>query len=140
MVSRLNNWRSRLAIEMDSRRQLPFSWGENDCLLGLARGVIIAITGEDPTDGHGVAYSTEAEALELLHLKGFRSLSEMLSAFLPEKALLMADVGDLAVIAVPDSPIGEALAVFDTSSLIVMSDTGHGRLPRSRAVRAFAVG
>lgn len=36
--------------------------------------------------------------------------------------------------------LGEALAVFDASGLIALTERGHGRIPRERALRAFKIG
>lgn len=138
-LKRLPDWQARLANEMDRQRLSPFSWGVNDCAIGLARGVCMALTGQELIGDWRGSYKTERGALRKLREAGFADLGEAVSSYLPEVPPAMADVGDLALIAT-DSGLGGALGVFDMSGLVVLTKEGHGRVARASALRAFKIG
>lgn len=117
----------------------PFVWGENDCVLGLARRTIIALTGVDLASTVEGTYSTEIGAKRLLTRLGYSGLGELLEERLPLTNVDLADVGDLALIETPDG-LGHAVAVFDTYGLVIMTPEGPGRLPREAALKAYSVG
>lgn len=138
-LTRLPNWRARFAAEMDRQRSASFTWGKSDCVLGLAGGAVMALTGADLTlDWRGL-YRSERGALRVLQTAGFASLGDALAAYLPEVHPDYADIGDLAVVGA-DGPLKAALGVFDAGGLIVMTNAGHGWLARERAYRAFKIG
>lgn len=137
-LTRLPDWRSRFAAEMDHQRRTAFAWGQHDCALGLACGVVEAITGADLRQGWG-NYRTAAGALRALRKRGFESLTAAVADVLPEVHPVYAQIGDIGVIP-GDGEIGEALCVVDASGLIVVTEDGHGRRPREDMVRAFKVG
>jgi hypothetical protein len=139
-LKRLPNWRGRLAAFTDETRRQEFAWGKHDCALGLAAGAVEAITGEDLRTGWRGKYKTGAAAHRALKTRGFESLGDAVATVLPEyENLMMAGVGDIAVIPA-EGALCEALAVVDVSTLIVLTDAGQGRLPRSKMLRAFKVG
>ena len=137
-TKRLPNWRSRLSAEMDRQRREPFAWGSHDCALGLASAAIEAVTGEDLRARWG-GYSTAAGALKVLRRAGYDSLADAVAATLPEIHPSRASIGDIGLIEA-EGEIGAALCVFDASGVVVMTEAGHGRVARSKAVRAFRVG
>lgn len=138
-VGRLTDWRSRLAAEMDRQRNTPFVWGKNDCVYGMARGVVIALTGEDPLALWAASYKSEAGARRALKDMGFTSLEEALAAYLPKTHPDRADIGDLALVPTI-GPLRYGVGVIDVSAVIVMTPTGHGFVPRDQIVAAFSVG
>ena len=138
-LARLDNWRSRLAAELDRQRRSPFVWGEHDCASGLVVGAIRAMTGVDLAADYRGAYSTSSGALALIHEAGAKSLGDFAAMFLPEIPPPLANIGDVGVIRA-DGSISEALCIFDASGVIVMTDQGHGRRARSDVIRAFKVG
>lgn len=138
-LHRRDDWRARLAAEMDRQRRTPFAWGEHDCAIGFAAEIVKAITGKDLARGYRGKYRTPAGAARLLRNAGAATLGDFISGFLPEIPPSFAQVGDLGVVAA-DGPVGQALCMFDASGLIVMTEEGHGRRPREHAVRAFRVG
>lgn len=138
-LHRLDDWRARLAAEMDRQRRAPFRWGSHDCALGFATGIVEAITGADLARGYRGTYRTPGAAAQIIADSGADSLGDFVAQHLPEIHPAFAQVGDLGVIEA-DGPIGQALCMFDASGLIVMTDDGHGRRPRADALRAFRVG
>ncbi|WP_417257347.1 DUF6950 family protein [Celeribacter sp.] len=139
-LKRRHDWRGRLSAFLDETRRDGFAWGKHDCALGLACGAVEAITGADLRKGWRGKYKTNKGALRALKKRGFDNVGDAFAAELPEyDNLLMAGVGDIAVVQSDDEFL-EAMAVVDVSSLIILTSEGQGRIPRSRMVRAFKVG
>lgn len=59
-LTRKEGWEQRLHALIEARRDTPFAWGENDCLM-FAADCIFTMTGVDPTT-EWRGYSDEAEA------------------------------------------------------------------------------
>lgn len=138
-LTRLDDWRARLAAEMDRQRRMPFEWGKQDCAIGFAAGIVQALTGEDLARGYRSKYASPRGAAKLLAEAGAESLGDFAANLLPEIHPAFANVGDLGVIEA-DGPIGQALCMVDASGLVVMTEQGHGRRPRGDLIRAFKVG
>ncbi|MEE2860836.1 MAG: hypothetical protein VYB46_08500 [Pseudomonadota bacterium] len=138
-LRRLDDWRSRLAAEMDRQRRQPFAWGKHDCATGFAAAVVEALTGNDLAADYRGQYANPRGALRLLRESGTASLGDFAALHLPEIHPSRADVGDIGVLRA-DGAVGEAFCMVDASGLIVMTEQGHGRRPRSDMTRAFKVG
>lgn len=138
-LRRLDDWRARLAAEMDRQRRDPFAWGKHDCAIGFAAGIVEALTGVDMARGYRGKYASPRGALKLLKDEGADSLSAFVAARLPGVHPAFANVGDIGVVA-SDGPLGEALCMIDASGLVVMTEQGHGRRPRGDLLTAFKVG
>lgn len=54
---RREDWPERLAAAIDAARELPFAWGEHDCLM-FAANCVQAMTGEDPAVDFRKTYRT----------------------------------------------------------------------------------
>lgn len=138
-LRRLDDWRARLAAEMDRQRRDPFAWGKHDCAIGFAAGIVEALTGVDMARGYRGKYASPRGALKLLKDEGADSLSAFVAARLPGVLPAFANVGDIGVVA-SDGPLAEALCMIDASGLVVMTEQGHGRRPRGDLITAFKVG
>lgn len=138
-MKRLDDWRARLAAEMDRQRREAFAWGWHDCATGLACGVVEAITGADLAAEFRGKYKTPAAALRIMRERGAETLGDLVAQFLPECPPGLARIGDIGVVAA-DGPVPEALCVFDASFVVVMTEAGHGHRPRKDVIRAFRVG
>lgn len=138
-LARLDDWRARLAAEMDRQRRTPFKWGTQDCAIGFAAGIVQALTGVDMARGYRSQYRGPKGALRILKEAGADSLSTFVAGLLPEVHPAFANVGDIGIIA-SDGPLNEALCMIDASGLVVMTPDGHGRRPRADLIRAFKVG
>lgn len=137
-LKRLPNWRSRLAEFLDAGRAQPFQWGSNDCV-GFARGIVLAITGEDVLQGWQPNYKSESGARRALRDFGHADLQAALGHYLPQVGLLQADIGDLALVPAI-GPIGIGIGMVDVSLITVMGLEGHGYVPRSSALAIYSVG
>lgn len=138
-MKRLDDWRARLAAEMDRQRRNPFIWGEHDCAIGFACGIVQALTGEDMAAPYRGRYRTPKEALRLLKEVGTDSLGDFIALHFTEIHPVQARVADLGIVA-SEGVVGEGVCMFDASGLVVITEQGHGRLPRDAAYRAFRVG
>ncbi|SNT76707.1 DUF6950 family protein [Paracoccus seriniphilus] len=138
-LRRLDDWRARLSAELDAQRRVPFTWGSHDCAVGFACRVVEAITGEDLAAPYRGQYDSPLGALRILRESGALTLGDFVAMHLPEINPAFARLGDLCL--VPSTgPIGQGLGMVDATSLIVMTESGHGRLPRAAMIRAFRVG
>ena len=138
-MKRLDDWRARLAVEMDRQRREPFKWGRHDCVIGFGAAIVQALTGEDLARGYRGKYRTPEKAAEIIAESGAETLGDFIAGFLPEIHPAFAQVGDIGVVEA-DGVIGQAVCMFDASGLVVLTEDGHGRRPRGDAIRAFRVG
>lgn len=65
---RPEGWEKRLSEYLDSRKDMAFEWGKNDCILFAAKGYQ-AMTGIDYYSKY-LPYTTEEEAREILRVNG----------------------------------------------------------------------
>ncbi|SOC11478.1 hypothetical protein SAMN05877809_105296 [Rhodobacter sp. JA431] len=135
-LTRPRGWRARMSAEIERHRAEPFAWGQRDCALGLAAGVVEAITGVDLRGDWG-GYRTAAGAALALRRAGYTCLGDAVADLLPEIHPSAAQLGDIALI--EEGPIG-ALAVVNGGTLLVLTETGLGVRERAAATRAFRVG
>jgi hypothetical protein len=66
---RLDNWPARLDTVVETRRNSPFWWGVNDCMLWPA-DVVLALTGKDPAVEFRNSYSTATAAMRIVKKHG----------------------------------------------------------------------
>lgn len=138
-LHRLDDWRARLAAEIDRQRREPFAWGRHDCAIGFGAAIVEAITGVDLARGYRGKYASPKGAAKVLAAAGAATLADFVAQMLPEVPPGLARVGDIGVVSA-DGEIGHAICMFDASYLVVMTEAGHGHRPRGDAIRAFKVG
>lgn len=94
-MTRFLDWPERLNDFLEGRRERPFSWGDNDCVL-FAADAVLAMAGEDIV-ALWRGYDNEREALRRLRdVGGMRGLMEIVG--LPEKPVGLAQRGDLVLV------------------------------------------
>lgn len=110
---RLPDWEARLAAWLEAAGDRPHAFGRHDCLVGLAAGVIRAITGVDFARGHRRKYAGHKSAAKYLRGLGFKSPAELLDHHLEARDPAFARRGDLVAgeDAVPGLCLG-AVAAF----------------------------
>lgn len=138
-LTRRDDWRARLAAEMDRQRRDPFVWGRQDCAIGFAAGIVEAITGVDLARGYRGKYASPKGAIKLLRDSGAETLADFAALHLPECPPAFARLGDLGIVA-SDGPVGQAICMVDASTLVLQGPDGHHRAPREKMIRAFRVG
>jgi hypothetical protein len=100
-VARHPQWRQRLGSFLTANQLRPFEWGEWDCCIGLARGSIMAVRGDD--HDYFAAYegqycTREGAWLALRQIDGVRSPSALMDKCLGERhPPAMAHDGDLVL-------------------------------------------
>lgn len=127
---RNQDWPEALAAYVDSRRDVPFAWGENDCC-SWAAGALEAMTGERPPMPE---YADERAAARLLREESLRSRVDELYG--PEIAPSFAQRGDLVLMDLDGRPtlgvsLGDGVAAPGADGVLVC--------PLSAAVAAWRV-
>ena len=140
---RVESWADKLDALLFSRRDTPFSWGDNDCCM-FAADCVLEIMGYDPASDLRGKYSTRGQAFRVLR----RIFGGGVAQVMEVKAIkynwceintLCASRGDVATVVAPDGH--QSLAVIDLSGryLAFPGDTGLIRVPLSHALRAWGI-
>ncbi|TQS73291.1 hypothetical protein ERN12_05915 [Rhodobacteraceae bacterium] len=136
--NRYTDWRARLKAEIDRQTPLAHVWGRHDCVVGLAGGAVLALTGHDAVADLRGRYDSPEAAADLLAALGFGTLGDAVASRLTEIHPSRAMVGDIGVIAV-EGPLSQALCLIDAGHVSVLTPSGRGVLPRRHILRAFEV-
>lgn len=128
-LTRLPDWRPRLAAWLDACARRPYAPGTHDCAL-FAAGAVEAQTGIDFARAYRGAYRTVEAGEALLG----QDAAAYAAAILPERsAVLDAVEGDIAV-------IGPVLGVVGGAHVLVLRPQGGlGSVALTRADRVLAV-
>lgn len=94
--ARRPGWEHAYALILEKQAQVPFSWGEADCLTRVA-DLCRAMTGVNPFPMGMRRYRTAAGAAKQLKNLGFNDVDAALSAVFPEIAKAKARRGDCGV-------------------------------------------
>jgi hypothetical protein len=144
MIARIDaprrpDWERRLNAWLRAYAATPHSYGRHDCMVGLAAGVIRAVTGADPARGHRGKYgSKRAAALYLKRVFGVETPADLLDQLLPARPVAKARRGDLVL---TDDGV-PAVVLAGKAAFIGMNALRAGLItvPRRHWVRAWAVG
>lgn len=137
-MRRVEDWPERLLALIDSRRDLPFAWGENDCCT-FAFDAVKAMTGVDPmADWRGRYDSAPGVAREMVR-RGFKTLAEAVDAAMPEvlSSPRLAQRGDVVMF---DALEGPALAVVVGAHAAGVGPQGVTWVQMDQWTRAWKVG
>lgn len=136
---RKRDWRSCFEVAIDEIMRTPFAWGTHDCGPGLAGRLVLAMTGVDLSAQYAGEYRDAAGAARHLQRLGFASLGDLVATMLPAIPPSMAQLGDIAAIAV-EGPIGHALGVVNGERILILTETGIGTVDLLDAQTCFRVG
>ncbi|MCF6267638.1 MAG: hypothetical protein L3J57_13995 [Desulfuromusa sp.] len=101
-MSRLPDWQSRLYNEIQARMNVPFQWGENDCLMFVS-DMVLAVTGIDYAADYRDLYTDEDAANNImLQLTPEGTVTGIIDLFFDRIPVLQASRGDL--VARPSHP------------------------------------
>lgn len=135
---RLPDWDARLADAVAGAFDMPYAYGEQDCLLWVGKAVE-AITGDDLWSEHVGQYDSAAKASRYLRSIGFDSPAAFLDAHFEAVELAYAQRGDLVAYGhdeVPAVCLGDfALAVGEDGERV-----GLFRVAREDWTKAWRVG
>lgn len=136
---RQKNWPLLLSAFLREKRKADFVWGENDCLLLAADGVL-AITGSDPAAQWRRKYASKEEAVELLKAHGgVRGIITEGLGIEPHHEIMKAMRGDVAMI---NTPEGHAAGIVDDSGQFIAAPNYGGkglvRVPLAAALKIWS--
>ena len=135
-MTRLPDWRPRLAACLATAARQPFAWGRHDCALFVA-DAIAAMTGEDPAADWRGRYTSFERGLILVRREGFADHVAWYAARFAEIPPLFAQVGDIAVVDGDDAQ--PALGIVQGEAIYVLQPAGLALLALTAARRAFRV-
>jgi hypothetical protein len=140
---RKQDWQSRFAKFLEERQNMPFKWGQQDCIIFAARAAQ-AMTGynfvaENKREGRGYKTRAQAEAMLDEHFKG--KIQNVFTFFLgkPRKDIGFAQRGDIVLI----KNRGEfAGGVIDNTgrSIVCAGPRGLMRLKKAEALMYWKLG
>lgn len=137
MLTRREDWPSRLAAALEEARDKPFAWGSHDCGL-FAADCVLAMTDVDPAAAYRGQYADEAgarDALRLLSGGGLRAAwTKALGPAMNN--VRMAKRGDVVLVEVGGV---EATGIVVGSRVACLSEAGLTMVPAHRIVAAWAV-
>jgi hypothetical protein len=142
MMTRVPNWPERLALMLESARELEFEWGRFDCALHVAN-CIRTITGidEDPAAAYRGKYSDEAGAAAI-YGPSFEAFIEKLAADLesPEVPVTFARRGDVVFLDNRTLQGAVGIVSLDGRFASCASDKGLAMIRMHRWKRAWMIG
>lgn len=132
---RVPDWPRLLARHIERRRNLPFSWGSNDCCMAAADWML-ECTGADPAAHLRGTYSSARAATVLLRRYG--GLAEIVTAagLAPHRTPALAQRGDVALATRGGR---ELLAVVDGAYAVAPGPLGLVWVPLAEATAAWKV-
>ena len=137
MLTRREDWPSRLAAALEEARDKPFRWGSHDCGL-FAADCVLAMTGTDPAALYRGQYVDEAGARDTLWLISGGGLRAAWTKALGPAMnnVRMARRGDVVLVDVGGV---EATGVVVGSRVACLSEAGLAMVPAHRIVAAWSV-
>jgi hypothetical protein len=139
-LKRFPDWRDRLGLIIDSRRELAFEWGRFDCALHVC-DCIRAMTGVDPAEGLRGTYSDEAGAAKIYgtNLQQYIATSAAAQG-MTEVPVTFARRGDVVFIdnKTPQGAVG--VVSLDPRFASCAAEIGHAMVAIEHWKRAWSVG
>lgn len=128
-LQRMPGWELRFSNYLEKKKNAPFIWGANDCILFAVKAVE-EITGVNVYEEY-LGYKTEIGAFRIVERNG--GLESLISKHFGQshKNILSAKRGDIAMLKTPEKTIG----IVDDSGRFIcnVSDEGFARLPLIKA-------
>jgi hypothetical protein len=134
-MARLIDWEPRLSSYLAEVRDKPHEYGEHDCALHGANGVL-AVQGVDHGAPFRGKYDSEKGAARALRRYGAGTVEATFDAHLPEIPVAFAQRGDLVM---SDGAIGICLGGDAAFVGEIGTRQGLVRIPRSDWQKAWAV-
>lgn len=138
-LTRFENWPLLLSRYIQERDNLPFVWGENDCLLFCA-GCVNALTGVDfGAEFRAKNYTNEAQAKELIAKYG--TMTDLVSFYLgnPRPFPMKNRRGDIVIADIEG--VSAAGVIDDTGrNVAFLTHKGIIRLPVKETMMVWGYG
>jgi hypothetical protein len=133
---RREDWPERLLAYVEAQRDKPFAWGENDCALFTADG-ILAMTDVDLAAEVRGRYTTAIGAFKILRTSGVEDLTEWLTRALGEPILpALARRGDVVM---SEGVTGPVLGLVLGQQAAAAGPAGVTLVPSARWQQAWRV-
>lgn len=135
MHERRENWPLHLSEYLKIRKNMPFKWGEHDCLTFVS-GAVAAITGYNFYDEY-LPYDSEETAAEML--REYNGVAGIITEHLGEGSdkILTAGRGDVVLFKAPE---GDTAGIVDDTGRYfqIITEKGLLRIPLSKANRVWS--
>lgn len=137
MLTRREDWPSRLAAALEAARNRPFAWGSHDCGL-FAGDCVLAMTDVDPVAMYRGQYADEEGARATMRALSGGGLRTVWNAALGPAMnnVRMAARGDVVLVEVGGV---EATGVVAGARVACLSEAGLVMVPAHRIVAAWRV-
>jgi len=136
MVTRLPGWEGALAAYLDAHSNSLFSWGELDCAL-FAAGGVLAMTGTDIAAPFRGRYRTAQGSARALRRFGAGALDATFDQLLGARPIGFARRGDLVMSA---GAVGICIGAEGLFLRLPESGPGYERIGRAAWTHAWSVG
>lgn len=135
-MTRLADWPTRLYNLIEDRKNTPFAWGTNDCMM-FAADAVNAITGRDYAADIRGTYTTEAEAKAILAaMTDAGDTLGVIDDLCKRVPVLSARRGDLVAI---DAEEGKAIGVCAGGGCYFIGPDGLFTVPLRSCLVAWRV-
>lgn len=134
-MQRRADWEKRLYEFIESRRDMPFAWGTNDCACFAADWVLEATGVDLMTEWRG-KYKSAEEVRKFLQP---RSLASIVDSKLIPCPVLSASRGDIGMVDRTTRREGPALCIVDSLCVVGPGENGLVSYPRSVLIKAWRV-
>lgn len=134
MVKRFENWDKLLSDYLQEMRNVPFKWGQNDCILFAAKGYE-RLTGVNEYSSY-LGYKSKTAAYKIIKENG--GLEAIMCKHFGggHRNILKAKRGDLVLVKDTETRVG---MIDDTGqSVVIPGDEGLIKEPLSRAWRVWS--
>lgn len=133
-MSRVPDWRARLAAHLAAHARVAYRPGVHDCVL-FAGGARLAVRGEDLIGPYVGRYATIEEGFALAVEAGFEDPFQAIVQGLEEVPAAFGQVGDLALLDGADGL--PAMGVIQGEMNAVLTPRGLGFVPLTEARRVW---
>lgn len=136
VIQRIEGWPLLLSRFLRVRREMPFAWGSNDCLI-FAADCVLALAGVDPAE-RWRGYATEAEAAAILAANG--GVNALIADGLGHKGqrnMLTARRGDIVTMKL-DGRLTAGVVDDSGTRIASVAEKGMTRLPLTKAWRIWS--
>lgn len=136
-MARLHDWQSRLYAAIDSKKDTPFAWGNNDCMM-FSADMVLAVTGVDHAAVYRGTYATREEAQTIIEgLTGAKDNVGIIDNLFKRVPVLRAHRGDLVAAVISDR--GPSIGICAGGGCWFVGPDGLVQYPLQNCITAWRV-
>ena len=137
-MPRLQDWQSRLFAAIGEKKNVPFSWGINDCMM-FSADMVEAVTGVDHAADYRGTYTTREEAQAIIEsLTGAKDNVGIIDSLFKRIPVLRAHRGDLVAAVISDR--GPSIGICAGGGCWFVGPDGLVQYPLQNCITAWRVG